>query len=299
MSIIYRPSRPDELDRIDALVVSSINDLTERHGFGSMASRSPPNFQTFCLADDPRGLWTAEDNGEPVGFAWSWACEGLWFLAQLFVKPDVQSHGIGRELLERTLEHADRIGAVQRALITFAFNTVSQGLYIRHGFAPRFPIYSMRLKRERLGRDPRSTLNVRPLNGSTGELSALGDIDRKAIGASREKHHELLMREPEIRAIGLYDDRNLVGYAYISGAGHIGPLAVASPDLLAEAFEKALELAAEGTSENVSCFVPGSQPAMLRAAMGHGFRIVFPMLMMSTGDIGGWPSYLPRNPGFM
>jgi hypothetical protein len=38
---------------------------------------------------------------------------------------------------------------------------------------------------------------------------------------------------------------------------------------------------------------------VLRSAMDHGMRIRFPMLMMSTGDIGGWPRYLPRNPGFM
>jgi len=43
----------------DALVVASINDLTERHGFGSMATSSPPNFQLFSLKDDPDGLNTA------------------------------------------------------------------------------------------------------------------------------------------------------------------------------------------------------------------------------------------------
>src|SRR4051794_26460147 len=148
--ITCRPTRLDDLERTDALVVSSINDLTERHGFGRMASRSPPRFQSFSLQDDPRGLWTAEDDGEAVGFAWSWACSDFWFLAQLFVSPNLQSRRTGRELLKRTLEHADLVGAKQRALITFAFNTVSQGLYIRHGFMPRFPIYSMSIPRERL-----------------------------------------------------------------------------------------------------------------------------------------------------
>jgi GNAT superfamily N-acetyltransferase len=50
----------------------------------------------------------------------------FWFLAQLFVKPGVQKKGIGTELLQRTMEHADSAGATERALITFAFNTVSQ-----------------------------------------------------------------------------------------------------------------------------------------------------------------------------
>jgi GNAT superfamily N-acetyltransferase len=111
-----------------------------------MASPSPPRFQAFSLSEDPNGLWTAIDD-EPVGFAWAWVCEDFWFLAQLFVKPRLQAHDVGRELLRRALEHADTVGARQRALITFAFNTVSQGLYIRHGFIPRFPIYFMRVDR--------------------------------------------------------------------------------------------------------------------------------------------------------
>jgi hypothetical protein len=51
-----------------------------------MATSSPPNFQLFSLKDDPDGLWVAEDGG----FAWSWVCGDVWFLAQLFVDPAQQ-----------------------------------------------------------------------------------------------------------------------------------------------------------------------------------------------------------------
>ncbi|WP_312012308.1 MULTISPECIES: GNAT family N-acetyltransferase [unclassified Bradyrhizobium] len=69
----------------------------------------------------------AEEAGEILGFAWSWVCGDLWFLAQLFVSPDHQGRSIGSELLKRTFEHAKNSGATNRALITFTFNTVSQG----------------------------------------------------------------------------------------------------------------------------------------------------------------------------
>jgi hypothetical protein len=72
MSLIYRPARAQDLTTTDALVVASINHLTERHGFGPMATSSPPNFQLFSLKDDPDGLWVAEDGGDILGFAWSW-----------------------------------------------------------------------------------------------------------------------------------------------------------------------------------------------------------------------------------
>ena len=87
MPLVYRPAQAHDLAVTEALVVASINDLTERHGFGSMATASPPNFQLFSLQDDPDGLWVAEDGDDILGFAWSWVCGDVWFLAQLFVDP--------------------------------------------------------------------------------------------------------------------------------------------------------------------------------------------------------------------
>src|SRR5215831_5796194 len=148
MPVAYRPARAEELGRAEGLVVRSINELTERHGFGPMASLRPPQFQLFSLNDDPDGLWVAEDAGQMLGFAFSWVCGELWFLAELFVAPGNQGRGIGNELLKRTLQHAQKMGAAKKALITFTFNTVSQGLYIRHGLLPRFPIYFFKVERE-------------------------------------------------------------------------------------------------------------------------------------------------------
>src|SRR5262249_38271 len=113
MSVAYRRARAEEIERAEELVVRSINDLTERHGFGPMATLRPPQFQLFSWNDDPDGLWVAEDAGQMLGFAFSWVCG---------------------KLLKRTLQHAQKMGAARKALITFTFNTVSQGLYIRHGY---------------------------------------------------------------------------------------------------------------------------------------------------------------------
>jgi len=53
---VYRPAGAQDLKRADELVVASINDLTERHGFGPMAVPRPTNFQLFSLNDDAAGL---------------------------------------------------------------------------------------------------------------------------------------------------------------------------------------------------------------------------------------------------
>jgi hypothetical protein len=46
MSLVYRRAREQDLERAQELVVRSINDLTERHGFGPMAVLRPTQFQS-------------------------------------------------------------------------------------------------------------------------------------------------------------------------------------------------------------------------------------------------------------
>jgi GNAT superfamily N-acetyltransferase len=300
MPILYRLAHAEDLERADELVVASINDLTQRHGFGPMAASHPPNFQLFSLKDDGSGLWVAEEADEILGFAWSWVCGDLWFLAQLFVSPGHQGRGIGNELLKRTFEHADKSGATNRALITFTFNTVSQGLYIRNGLFPRFPIYNVSVAHELLTERLQSPqFSHVPLQETASDLRNLAQIDARVLGVSREKHHRYLINDKATRAVGLWDGDDCVGYAYVSSAGHIGPLAVASPDAIGTAFRTALILAAESGSSQVSAFLPGTSETALRTAVEHGMRITFPMLLMSTRDFGDWSGYLPRNPGFM
>jgi ribosomal protein S18 acetylase RimI-like enzyme len=284
----------------EALVVASINDLTVRHGFGPMATATSPSFQLFSLEDDPDGLWVAEDGGEIVGFAWSWVCGDVWFLAQLFVDPARQGLGIGNELLKRTMEHARKSKAAHKALITFSFNRVSQGLYIRHGLFPKMPIYFLDAARERvMERLPAPPLRSVAIDGSAGTMERLAAIDSRAIGASREKHHRYLLNDPATRGVLFFAGSDCVGYGYIGGSGHIGPLAVMRADVLGDAFTTALKLAADRSAEKVSAFLPGTCDSALSLAVNHGMRITFPMLLMASPGYGDWTQYLPRNPGFM
>ena len=300
MTIVYRPAQTQDLERADALVVGSINDLTARHGFGAIASPHPPHFQMFSLRDDPAGLWVAEDNNDIVGFAWSWVCGDLWFLAQLFVSPDRQGAGIGDELIRRTAAHAQAAGATRRALITFSFNTVSQGLYIRHGLLPGFPIYMMSVARDRLmGRLQGDQPVCVPLEQTDAQMRALAEIDIAALGVSREKHHRFLMSDSATRGVTLHDGDRCLGYAYVSASGHIGPLAVTKPESLGPAFRAALNLALEGGSPQVSAFIPGTADACLQIATESRMRITLPMVLMATRNVGDWAQYMPRNPGFM
>lgn len=300
MQIRYRPARAEELQRAEELVVRSINDLTERHGFGRMATSRPPDFQLFSLKDDPDGLWVAEADGEILGFALSWVCGDLWFLAELFVAPGHQGDGIGGELLARTFAHASNAGATNKCLITFTFNVVSQGLYIRHGLLPRLPIYSVFADRDALKARPHSSaLRSTPIDSSSlSDLKTLVQLDVSTLGISREKHHRYLLNDPAMRGVFLRDRNDCVGYAYTSATGQIGPLAVADEREMDAAFRTALQLAAATGSTQLSAFLPGVSTA-LSVALDHGMRIAFPMVLVSEREFGDWARYLPKNPGLM
>lgn len=299
MSLVVRPPNIDELLRAEELVARSINDLSVRHGFGPIASARAPDFQAFCLRDDPRGVWLAEDDGEMVGFALSWVCGRLWFLAELFVAPGRQGLGIGNALLERTLQHARQAGATQKSLITFAFNVVSQGLYVRHGLLPRVPLHLCSAARASLARQTQGpALRTTPIGTTAADLEALRQLDIATQGVSREKHHRYLLGDPRMAGVFLEDGGERVGYAYVAATGHIGPLAVMHAHAMPAAFRAALAMAVAGDAQQISVFVPGTNTALAIAA-GHGMRFTLPMVLMSTHDGGDWTRYLPRNPGFM
>jgi hypothetical protein len=137
------------------------------------------------------------------------------------------------------------------------------------------------------------------IDDTAAHMHTLFEIDATAVGAAREKHHRYLLNEPGTTGVLLWADSGCVGYAYIGSNGHVGPLAVTRAEVLGDAFITALKIAAEGSSEKISAFLPGTCDRALTLAVDHDMRITFPMLLMASPGYGDWAQYLPRNPGFM
>jgi predicted N-acetyltransferase YhbS len=53
---------------------------------------------------DPGGAWVAEEDGRVVGCALALVREGMWFLSLLMVDPAHQSKGLGKQLLDASLQ---------------------------------------------------------------------------------------------------------------------------------------------------------------------------------------------------
>src|SRR5207245_2174178 len=153
MDITYRPAKQEDLEEAERVAQQSGNELRVRHG--GRPSSAPPSiaFPEFCLAQDPAGLWVAEDGDTILGFGFSWMTEKFWFLSQLFVRPEIQAKGIGQALLSKTLMQAERNGAANRALITFAYNIASIGFYLKNGLYPREPLHRMAAPAQAVAQD--------------------------------------------------------------------------------------------------------------------------------------------------
>jgi GNAT superfamily N-acetyltransferase len=59
----------------------------------------------------------------------------IWWLNDLFVRPDARGKGAGRGLLEAAGDHARATAAAGLMLETGADNQYAQDLYERHGYA--------------------------------------------------------------------------------------------------------------------------------------------------------------------
>src|SRR5206468_1766911 len=98
------------------IVQDAYNDVRVQHGLPPSIVAGPPLFQTFSFIEPSSSMWVAEADGALCGFAFAWMRQRFWYLAQLFVRPGIQSRGVGQAMLSKTLDHAEENGAENRAL---------------------------------------------------------------------------------------------------------------------------------------------------------------------------------------
>ena len=300
MDITCRPAKPEDLEEAERVVQQSGNALLVRHGLQPWPAPPSTAFPKFCLAQDPSGLWVAEDGDTIVGFGFSWMSEKFWCLSQLFVRPEAQAKGIGQALLAKTLMQAERNGAANRALITFASNIASTGLYLKNGLYPREPLYEMAAPARAVAQNLADAgYDITPIAPWPDAGEWIGRIDQELLGFRRDLHHQFLLGGFAARAVRIEHAGRAVGYAYISARGHVGPLAIA-PDADAKAVvTTALRCALEGGATRVSMLVPGRADVVMQTALAVGFRIEEPLVLMAWRPFGNWSNYLSRTLGFL
>jgi GNAT superfamily N-acetyltransferase len=254
-----RRTRASDLPALHDIFIEAIAAVYRPHAFDPPA---PPlevfaNQQRHVLAHDGETCAVAEDGGEPVAFASAWTRGGTWFLASLFVRPQLQARGVGRALLDAVWG----VGAGRRLTITDAIQPVSNALYGRRGLVPATPLLSF-------GGRPRPD-DAAAVEAADADEDALRAIDSAAYGFGRAVDHAYWARLAR-RTVWLREGR-AVAYSYVfpGDAAAIGP--VGGIDGVAAASALAAELArADG---EVRVRMPGSSYELVATALAAGLRL--------------------------
>jgi len=167
------------------------------------------------LTVDPNGCWVAVDEGEVVGFAISQNRDRLWYLATYGVVPGHQGRGVGKDLMDAVLAHAqDRRGIF--------ISSVHPGATRRYRLAG----FSLHSQVRMTGTVDRSALvAVTGLTeGEAGDFGWMDRLDTDLRGAGHGPDHAFMLATLRL-IVSRSDDKP--GYAYIDDRGHVALLAAA------------------------------------------------------------------------
>ena len=297
----YRPAQEGDVQDISRVFADAYDDLYRRRGFlETPINPLPPNpVFAFLIRKTPHAFWVAEEDGNIIGFSDSFVRGSFWYFSWLFVSPSSQGQNIGRSLLERTLTSWKDVEITNRATITFAFNPVSQFLYMKYGMYPREPTYYVEtLGNEVLERiEPTLELTMEALSSPQDASETIGQLDKTVLGFTLDWHHRYFF-ETKARCYLFKDHGNPVGYVYVRPNGGIGPLAVGSGEYTRPVLERALHLSASQGVEKVRYYMPGSNTHAVELALKYRMRLD-PYVFMSTKPFAKWENYIFHSAALM
>jgi ribosomal protein S18 acetylase RimI-like enzyme len=301
MATSYRLANESDVLGISTVFADAYNDLYRKRGLlEAPVSPAPPNpVFAFQIRKEPHAFWVAEEEGRIIGYSDSFVRGSLWYFSWLFISPACQGRDVGRELLERTLGSWEGTKITNRATITFAFNPVSQFLYMKYGMYPREPAYYAEAPSRTVKEDGPSASELRfeeltsPRDGS----EVLRRMDESVLGFSLGWHHEYFF-ESKSRCYLFKDGSNPVGYAYVRPNGAVGPVAVGDEEFMKPVLEAGLELSADQGVEKVRYYIPGSNVHAVELAIKHRMRID-PYVFMSTKPFARWENYVFHSAALM
>lgn len=300
-TISYRPGQMADSYAIFCVFEETLADLMQRFGRTPAAAWDDParladmwqRRQSLYhhLAQTAAQFWVAEQNGRLLGFARSIIRGPVQQLTEFFIRPDVQSAGVGRELLARAFPDE---GLPFRSIIA-TMDTRAQARYLKLGLYPHFPLYYFWRVPE--ARPLASDLTIAPLTHTAETLATLAEIDTAVIGFRRDVDHSWLMAD---RA-GFLVQRHgrAVGYGYVSQGGGAGPFALLHAADFPAVLAHAETAAAQAGRAHFGVEVPMCNQTAVRYLLQNGFQIdSFMALCMYNQPLGRLDQYIVTSPPF-
>lgn len=277
------------------LLWASVTDLASRQGGHLEGSaddwwESTEPIYRFLAANNAE-WWIAEDpeTRQMLGYARSIERGGLFELTEFFVRPDEQSRGLGRTLLDR----AFALGRGEVRVIVATGDPRALARYYASDTVARFPIFTLAA----LPRDVELDGRLAPvaLTMGSGALSAAADIERAVLAYDRgADEFDWLLGHREGH-LYLRDDRP-VGFAFVGEHG-AGPVAALDPTDMPEILLHVESRAQAVGLERLELEVPSLNATAVRHLLGRGFRMdPFVTNLMSSRPFGQFDRFIGFSP---
>ncbi len=292
--ITFRLMTPSDIDAAMYIRKAALEGLARsenREIMPWMPRRSP--HLAHLLTNDAGGSFVAEIGGLTVGFAMGFIRGDIWFLAQLFVQPDVHALGIGAALLKRAQDAGREAGARIFAVVASS-SDAAQSLYMRHGMFAAGIAYNLAGSVDALRALPPPDGNRKLVVDCYGWQDRIATLDADVYGAERRADHELYLSGAyEQHAYALNRDGDLIGYGYASDTGHIGPLAAVAPDEQIALLRIAGDWLAAREIGEASAYVISTNHVVIRALLEAGWKINNHTYILASEPFGRFDRYIP------
>lgn len=243
-----------------------------------------------------------DDAGRVIGFGGSVSWDGprgpLTYLADLFIAPDTQSHGVGQAILR-----ALPLGAGGRC-VHASTDPRAVPLYIRTGMLPQWPTLWL------VGDPERGARRLDALPGSDLELAeasaddpALAAWDQRSFGYARPRDLAWLVESRQAQPLWFRRAGATIGYGFVQrdcpeslwrpGAWTVGPIGAETAEDARACVCAAVRWAA-ARSGAARIGVPGPHPA-LAPLIEAGCRLVYNETFLASPEaaLPDFTRYLP------
>src|SRR5690348_13878260 len=269
---IFRPARESDLAAI--YFVYYLTEVSEAEA----ASAAPPQSVTAMLRHifETGTIYVAEQDDTIVAYAGAITRGAVTFLTDLFVRPGIQSSGLGKTLLSHVLLPEQPVHCTMSST-----DPRAQALYARVGMQPVFPHYNLQWERRAAQELPTFDTELEIVEGQTGD-PALLRWDAQISGRNRPEDHDFWTTRRQCIPLWFQRRGAPVGYAYVwlddatpltTPRRVIGPLGVSAPEYATECVLAATRWVQERAGDvRVRIDVPGPHPA-LAPLLERGFQI--------------------------
>ena len=310
--IIVRQARAEDIAHCAEIWRIAISDYIGRLGQAELPREFGPLTRLYAhlQSTDPERFIVAErpgDTPEIVAFGAAAIRERLWYLSMLFVLPEFQGSGLGRELIGRLLPTDP---GMIRAVAADSAQPISNALYAKLGMVPRMPLLNLSglpQRPEAFGELPSGVVPLAfdeiaagPPGGQGHRLltEAVDALDRELLGVAHPVDHRFLRMESRHGWLYRGPDGSPVGYGYAGEAGRVGPIAVRDEALLGPVLGHLTSVVVPRGA--FAMWVGGAADRAVVTALAAGFRLdTFPVLLCWDEPFADFSRYLPGSPGLL